>query len=285
MVNTTLFLNKYPNLVNGVFIIDCQNIKIVNEAGIDGFGNITKNIFGFPDELTTVWNVFIKGAPSLEDINTSKLVIITGSTNDTRDDFKWMKDLKKLLCILSSSTDKYIFGTCFGHQLLAESLGGKVEYNKTGEVEFGSEVLTKTKDGLNHPLLSNIPDNFVINESHGDSVTQIPENSKLLASSLLCENQIVEFTPNTIGIQGHLEFTNSFMYKFLGTSLCQNWLLKKGKSQKDIDILRLSFLNNENESYSKQIRRNLLIWANGNTSIKKESIKNNNSMVIGGIKE
>src|SRR5690606_23965151 len=57
--------------------------------------------------------------------------ICTGSRYSVYDDMPWIKELKHLVQELYQLQIPYI-GVCFGHQMLAEALGGKVEKAAAG---------------------------------------------------------------------------------------------------------------------------------------------------------
>ncbi|MEY4417641.1 MAG: glutamine-hydrolyzing synthase [Actinomycetota bacterium] len=71
-----------------------------------------------------------------------------------------------------------VFGICYGFQILAQTLGGKVD--KTGLREYGSTELYAK--GTNH-LLSGQPENQICWMSHGDQVTEAPAGFEVLAST------------------------------------------------------------------------------------------------------
>ena len=60
------------------------------------------------------------------DINEVDGYLITGSKLSAYDDVPWINDLKDFVRVLNE-TKKKVIGICFGHQLVAEALGGKTE--------------------------------------------------------------------------------------------------------------------------------------------------------------
>ena len=70
--------------------------------------------------------------------------LITGSKVSAYDDIPWINELKIFVCALHQHQKKLI-GICFGHQLIAEALGGKVERSKRGwHVGVHGATLKKT---------------------------------------------------------------------------------------------------------------------------------------------
>ncbi len=94
-----------------------------------------------------------------------------------------------------------ILGICYGMQLMAKKLGGKVE--QRGIAEYGKTKITITDQSL---LFKKIPSTFNVWMSHKDMVTQVPEKFKI--TSLTSNNIISSFeneTENIYGIQFHPE--------------------------------------------------------------------------------
>lgn len=81
---------------------------------------------------------------------------------------------------LSRFVGKYpVLGICYGAQFIANSYGGKVE--KTDTREYGRANL-KTFDGEN-PLFKGFSDNSQVWMSHGDTITAIPSDCHVIAST------------------------------------------------------------------------------------------------------
>src|SRR5881296_3039066 len=70
-----------------------------------------------------------------------------------------------------------ILGICYGLQLLAQYLGGKVESGT--KREFGKGTL-RVKDSF-CPLFANLPESLQVWNSHGDKLTKIPKRFKSVA--------------------------------------------------------------------------------------------------------
>ena len=88
-----------------------------------------------------------------DELNECDAYLITGSKVSAYDDLPWIVELKNFIRILHQHQKKLV-GICFGHQLIAEALGGKVERAKEGwnvgihaatlkKIQFYLEVLSK----------------------------------------------------------------------------------------------------------------------------------------------
>lgn len=112
-------------------------------------------------------------------------------------------------------------GICYGHQLIAQQLGGHVEPGKIKEYGIADLIVGDE----NCPLLKGLPKESPMWMSHGDQVTKLPEGYKIVASTKDCAVAAVAFdsvTPDRqiYGIQFHPEVTHS---KF-GMKLLENFV-------------------------------------------------------------
>ncbi|GAB4132138.1 MAG: glutamine-hydrolyzing GMP synthase [Raineya sp.] len=105
-----------------------------------------------------------------------------------------------------------ILGVCYGAQLLAQKYGGSVEASPTRE--YGRANLSSFSQS--NPLFKEISANSQVWMSHGDTITQIPENYELIASteSIRVAAFQIKNEP-TFGIQFHPEVTHSLEGKTL----------------------------------------------------------------------
>lgn len=79
-------------------------------------------------------------------------------------------------------TDVPFLGLCFGGQLLAQALGGRVIRDEENQ-ERGSYLLKKEPGAANDPLFETLPPTFFAQESHHDRIVTLPPGGVALASS------------------------------------------------------------------------------------------------------
>ncbi|MDS0279190.1 type 1 glutamine amidotransferase [Halomicroarcula sp. S1AR25-4] len=103
--------------------------------------------------------------------------LLTGSRASVYWDEPWIADLEAWV---GEAVDRGLpfLGVCFGHQLLAHALGGRVE--AMPEYEIGYR--TVEHDGEN-PLLSGVDDEFTVFTTHSDHVAEIPPGAQLFAEN------------------------------------------------------------------------------------------------------
>ena len=128
--------------------------------------------------------------------------LVNGSPEGVYDDIPWIHTLSDFIKQLDTAK-KPTVGICFGHQLMAQVLGGKVELSGKGWGIGLSHNTIVADTAYMQPKTSKI-DVMVF---HQDQVVQLPSGSKVLAKSDFCPNYMVEYNPHMLGIQGHPEFT------------------------------------------------------------------------------
>lgn len=97
-----------------------------------------------------------------------------------------------------------IFGVCFGHQLVANMYGGEVNHDKE-QSKFGSYEVQLTEEGKRDPLFKHLPESFIAQYAHLDSVTKLPEGATLLASSAGCRFSALRYGTRAYTVQFHPE--------------------------------------------------------------------------------
>jgi GMP synthase-like glutamine amidotransferase len=142
-------------------------------------------------------------AGELPDPGNHDAVLITGSPAGVYDDFPW---IEPLMDFIRTAKDSKMVGVCFGHQVMAEALGGHVEKSDKG---WGA--------GLHHYAVvhpefwTDEARQIAIPASHQDQVVDQPPNTEIVAAS--------DFTPYAalawidrpaISFQFHPEFSPEF---------------------------------------------------------------------------
>ena len=131
---------------------------------------------------------------------------ITGSQYSTYEDLTWIKKLEDFIQQCHNNETKLV-GICFGHQLIAQSLGGKVEKNTKGW-ELGVTATHITR-GLEWMQPSR--EFFFSLVSHQDQVSQLPEHAINFAETNLCPYSGFTIDKHILTLQGHPEFSKNYV--------------------------------------------------------------------------
>ena len=110
-----------------------------------------------------------------------------------------------------------VLGICYGMQLMAQDLGGRVE--PTGVSEFG-RTHVKTEGG---ELFADLPGEQVCWMSHRDSVTAPPAGARVVAGS--SSTPIAAFEDSARGLYG-VQFHPEVAHTAHGTELLKNFLYR-----------------------------------------------------------
>jgi GMP synthase-like glutamine amidotransferase len=131
--------------------------------------------------------------------------IMTGSRFSVYDQEDWILRLKSFVKEIYESDKTYV-GVCFGHQMLGEALGGKVEKASIGwNVGIGSFEILRQEDWM-QPVQSSL--NLLM--MCQDQVVEMPPDSALLAKSPTCPVSMFRVGDRMLGIQAHPEFSKAY---------------------------------------------------------------------------
>ena len=119
-----------------------------------------------------------------------------------------------------------VLGICYGCQLLAQNLGGRVTPAQADSArEYGK---TQTYYDTSSPLFRGLPAEGISWMSHGDYMAQVPAGFRLTAHSDACPNVAiadeerrfygVQFHPEVHHTQGGSQMIRNFLYEVCGAS-------------------------------------------------------------------
>jgi len=129
--------------------------------------------------------------------------LITGSRHGAYEDHAFIPRLEGFLR-QAYAAGVPIVGVCFGHQILAQALGGKVERSPKGwavgpqDYDFMGETLT-------------------LNAWHRDQVTALPQGARVIARNDFCEYAALAYDDRAMSVQAHPEFSDAFVEGLMRT--------------------------------------------------------------------
>src|SRR5579884_2277180 len=128
---------------------------------------------------------------------------ITGSPAGVYEGLPWIDPLMEFI---RSSGDKKLVGICFGHQVMAQALGGRVEKSTKG---WGAG-LHRYRVLRGEPWIDDA-DEIAIPASHQDQVVIQPPNTDVVAASDFTPFAALQWTDRpAISFQFHPEFSPAF---------------------------------------------------------------------------
>lgn len=129
--------------------------------------------------------------------------LLTGSRHGAYEDHDFIPPLQEF--IRKAYADHVpLVGICFGHQIIAQAMGGKVVKYPGGwsvgaqDYDFGDEKIT-------------------LNAWHQDQVVERPEAAQIAASSEFCENAALVYDDRAFTVQAHPEFRDEFVEGLIET--------------------------------------------------------------------
>jgi GMP synthase-like glutamine amidotransferase len=119
---------------------------------------------------------------------------------------------------------------CFGHQLVAQMKGGDVEADPA-QGKVGTHEVRLTPEGKKDKLFASLPESFLAQYAHRDSVTEQPVDAVLLASGSSCRFSALRYGENVYTMQFHPEITAA---NFIARLKAGNGYLPEGVAAESI---------------------------------------------------
>ena len=139
--------------------------------------------------------------------------LYSGSKYGVYDDEPWIGPMKRFVAAAAAQNIPQ-FGICFGHQLLAEALGGRVVKTDRGwgcgrqryRVRFNAEERDAPTGDIEDVNV------LVI---HQDQVVGLPPAVDLLGGNDFCRHGVFAYPQPALSVQFHPEFSNAFVADLL----------------------------------------------------------------------
>jgi len=155
-----------------------------------------------PPPRFTIWRAQGQAPPEREHFDA---VIMSGSAGSVYDDETWIGRLEDRVRRWAE-LETPILGICFGHQVIAQALGGRVEKNPLGW-EVGTQKVMLTPEGTSDPLFAGLPSPLKVMESHQDIVVEPPPGAICLAGNDISQFQSLAIGDRIRTVQFHPEYT------------------------------------------------------------------------------
>lgn len=140
-----------------------------------------------------------------ETFHKDELYVITGSTSSAYDKKPWIRSLITWIR-MAHEQEINMVGICFGHQVIAQALGGKV-----APATCGWGIGVRTADIIEQRALNYFPSGKMsLLCNHHDQVTELPPHAKSFASSEFCPNEGFTIGSHIVTFQAHPEYSVNY---------------------------------------------------------------------------
>ena len=143
-------------------------------------------------------------------VDTCDCYFVSGSASSILEREPWQKKLCNFL-LVAAKAQVPVVGICFGHQALAEALGGRAAHAPKGW-EVGVKTWKIVRD---EGWMRECGKKLTLLSIHRDQVVKLPPRSVRVASRDRCPNGMFRLANHAIGIQGHPEMTNKVFTEIL----------------------------------------------------------------------
>lgn len=140
--------------------------------------------------------------PEVKDFD---IFICSGSKYSVYDPEDWIYGLGSLINEIEDFNKKLV-GICFGHQMIAHALGGRVEKSSNGW-QLGVHTFEVLKE---KSWMEPQQEEFNVLMLCQDQVTKLPPGAEVIAETPACPVGMFQVGSSILGIQGHPEYTKSY---------------------------------------------------------------------------
>lgn len=193
-----------PSRTLSVALLECDHVN-PDLRGIAGdYGEMFSELFGTHCPEVALDHIDVVGGAPLPELGVHDGIVISGSRQSVTDDLPWIHSLTQLVREAHLRTVPLV-GICFGHQLIAHALGGRVERAAAGwGVGVHEAIVTQARGWMDPPIPG-----FRMLLSHQDQIAAIPPGATIIAASDHAPVAALEMG-SLLGFQGHPEFVADY---------------------------------------------------------------------------
>lgn len=155
----------------------------------------------------------VAGGEALPDPAEPRAVVVTGSSALVTDRAAWSERTGRWMVeVVRRGTPT--LAICYGHQLLADALGGEVGPNVNGR-EMGAIDVELTDEGRAEPIFEGLPEMLRVSSSHRECVRRLPPGARRLATNGSELNQAYAVGERTWAVQFHPEWDHEVIRAYV----------------------------------------------------------------------
>ncbi|MEM7753158.1 MAG: type 1 glutamine amidotransferase [Pseudomonadota bacterium] len=173
-------------------ILQCGHFPTGEGFQPQTYGELYENFLSGRGLTFQTWSVVDMAFP--DSVHAADGWLVTGSKHGAYEDIPFIAPLEQFLRD-AYADDVPIVGICFGHQVLAQALGGTVTKHSDGwalgrqSYDFGGKDVT-------------------LNAWHQDQVTKPPEEATTIGSNAFCRHAALAYKGRAFSVQAHPEFSD-----------------------------------------------------------------------------
>lgn len=149
-----------------------------------------------------------------DSVNDADAWLITGSRFGVYEDHAWIPPLEQFVRDVFAAQIPMV-GICFGHQLIAQALGGKVEKFSggwsVGRVEYDLDQQIFGDAGLAHTNATPSDQQTPLMAFHQDQVIEPPDSARTVGRTEFCHHAALAYGESILTLQPHPEFDKRFI--------------------------------------------------------------------------
>lgn len=181
-------------------ILQCGHAIDPVRATHGDYDDMFRQLLGGHGLEFATWNVVDMAFPPA--IHAADGWLLTGSRHGVYDDLPFIAPLEGFVRQAYAARVPLV-GVCFGHQLIAQALGGKV-VKFDGGWSVGHQKYQFEGVG-----------EVALNAWHQDQVVEPPADARRVATSPFCENAALVYGDRAFTVQAHPEFSNELIADFV----------------------------------------------------------------------
>ncbi len=190
-------------------LLECDHVDPALREVAGDYADMFDRLFAAHAPAVEIHRVDVIGGAPLPALDAFDGLLIGGSRHSVGDPLPWIERLSGLVRAAHAAGVPLV-GICFGHQLIARALGGRVE-RAAGGWGVGVHRATVTEG---RPWMAPPRDGYDLLVSHQDQVVELPPDGRLLATSP--HARVAAFgVGSSVGFQGHPEFAAPYALALL----------------------------------------------------------------------
>ena len=176
-------------------ILKCGQSPEAIRGELGDYDTLFENLLAGRGFRFTSWHVEAMEFPG--SVHDAQGWLLTGSRHGTYENHPFIPPLEDFIR-RAFAAHVPLAGICFGHQIIAQALGGKVVKSPNGwvvgpqEYDFGGQPV-------------------VLNAWHQDQVVELPPGAQVIASNPQCPYAALAYGDDALTVQAHPEFDDRFV--------------------------------------------------------------------------